>query len=314
MTDRIVRECGLTGGASAWQLAFTDRTLPNSRPLQDVVPAALDPIPLTLRPVASAGSSPTGSNHGSTGSVIGSRLSQPPALPVTQLEAEEPTKELEPITTPTDRLRSGDRLPANQRGAVRFYSRMNPERVYPMLVVLSREEIEIAIQRHIKKRATRVTKLAVDAPIEIEPVLPGCAVNPPKHVTRLGPQEEVLQFYVVPHVLGPVTGACLRLRQDHATLAELELKARVVQRTMVLIVGLLAFALPLVSAVMNHLGADFGSKEDSNFYLGLLAFFFNDLSPVVLTLALATLTGILFWFTRPHLTEVFWDVARTRDG
>jgi hypothetical protein len=193
---------------------------------------------------------------------------------------------------------------------------MNPERVYPMRVVLSREEIEIALQRHIQQRATRPTKLAMDAPIEIEPVMPGCAVHPPKMVTRLGPHEEEFEFHVVPHVLGPVTGACVRIRQDHATLAEVQLEARVSQRTMVLVVGLLAFLLPILSVALAHLRVDFTPKEgdESNVYLGLLAFFFGDLSPVVLTVVLAALTGVLFWFTRPQASEVLWDMTRPTNG
>jgi hypothetical protein len=185
---------------------------------------------------------------------------------------------------------------------------MNPERVYPMVVVLSREEIEVALQRQVQQRTTRVTKLAIDAPIEIEPVFPGCAVHPPKLVTRLGPSAEAFEFYVVPHVLGPVTGACVQIRQDHATLAEIQLDAYVAQRTMVLIVGLLAFFLPLLSVGLTHAGVDFTPKEEWNPFLSLLAFF-NDISPVALTVGLAALTGLLFWLTRPQATQVTWDMV-----
>jgi hypothetical protein len=191
---------------------------------------------------------------------------------------------------------------------------MNSERVYPMHVVLSREEIEAALQRHIQQRTTRVPRLTVDAAVEIEPVLPGCDVHPQKIVTRLGPQDEVFEFHVVPHVLGPVTGAHLRIRQDYATLAEVNLPTRVVQRTLVLVMGMLTFLLPILSAVFTHLRVNFDPQGEWNVYLGLLAFFFGQLSPVVLTLILATATGILYVFTLPQVREVSWDVVKPIDA
>jgi hypothetical protein len=315
--DRLIRECGLPGGNAAWQLVFTDRTLPINRALREVVPAALDPVPLTLRPVAAAVPTPvtTPSSQGGK-SGHGSNLSV--TVPTVGLPLDEqsavPTQELEPITTPTNRPRSAERLPTtDRRTTVRYYSRMNPDRVYPMRVVISREEIEIALQRHIQQRTTRVTKLAIDAPVEIEPVLPGCAVYPPKVVTRLGPTEEVFEFHVVPHVLGPVTGARLHIRQDYASLAEIELPARVVQRSLVLVMGLLTFFLPILSAALSHFQVDFSPRDEWNPFLRILTVF-NDISPVALTVGLAALTGVLYWLTLPERREVFWDVNKPVDA
>jgi hypothetical protein len=307
LLDRFVREFGLTGGAAAWQLIFTDRTLPHNRTLREVVPSALDPVPLTLRPVAAGAAVSAPSTHGST---AGLAIPSSAANPVPEPSAA-PTQELDAVPTPVNRPSAIELKRTHTRPAtVRYYSRMNPERVYPIQVVLSRQDIETALHRHVQERITLAPTLTVDAPVEIEPVFPGCAVDPPRLVTRIGPNDERFEFHVVPHVLGPVTGARLRIRQDYATLAEVELEARVAQRTMVLVVGLLALLLPLLSAALGHLRVDFTPKEGWDVYVGVLNFVFGELTPVMLTVILAGATGVLFWFTRPQTREVQWDLSK----
>jgi len=196
-----------------------------------------------------------------------------------------------------------------RRATVRYYSRMNPDRVFPLLVMLTRQEVEEIVKKYVEQRATGPLTIAKDVPLEIEPVLPGCQCHPPKVTTILGNSDDVFTFHIVPHVLGEVTGARVLIRQDHAVLAEIELDMRVVQRTWVMVSGLSTFLLPAMSAAMSHFGLDFKPKDGSSPYLAVLNFLFGEVSPVVLTGVLAAVTGVAWWLTRPKGRDVFWDIT-----
>jgi hypothetical protein len=195
-----------------------------------------------------------------------------------------------------------------RRATVRYYSRMNPDRVFPLLVMLTRQEVEKIVQKHVEQTATGPLKIAKDVPLEIEPVLPGCVCHPPVVVTKLESADQSFTFHVVPHVVGEVTGARVLIRQDHATLAEIPLDIRVVQRTWVIVSGLSTFLLPTASAVMGNFGVDFTPKDGSSPYLAAMKFLFTQVSPPVLMAALAVLTGLAWWYTRPKGRDAFWDI------
>jgi hypothetical protein len=291
---RLVRELGLTGGPAGWQLHFTDRTLPGDRLLRDVVPSALDPIPLTLRMVGSPNQRPSGG---------------PGGLPVPPAPDTEPARELAPALTPTDRARSGARGDTGSQATVSYYSRMNPSRVFPLTVTLTRDEVAQLVQRNVQPRGTGPLKIGADSPLEIEPVLPGCEVHPAKIVTRLGNADGVFRFHVIPHVVGAIPGARVVIRQDHATLAEIEIDARVTQQTWVWLTGFAAVALPVASSAMSQAGVDFHSAEGFKPVLAMLRFLFSDVPPIVLGTVLATLTGVVWALTRPKPHDLFWDAA-----
>jgi len=196
-----------------------------------------------------------------------------------------------------------------RRATVRYYSRMNPDRVFPLLVMLTREEVEKVVKQHVEQTATGPLTLAKDVPLEIEPVLPGCQCHPPKVSCRVGDANDVFTFYVVPHVLGDITGARVLIRQDHASIAEIKLEMRVVQRTLVVASGLSTFLVPAASAAMNHFGLDFKPKDGSSPYLAALNFLFGEVPPVVLTGVLALVTLGLYWYTRPKGRDVFFDIS-----
>ncbi|MCE9564721.1 MAG: hypothetical protein K8U57_22030 [Planctomycetes bacterium] len=196
-----------------------------------------------------------------------------------------------------------------RRATVRYYSRMNPDRVFPLLVMLTRHEVEEVIKKYVEQKATGPLTISKDVPIEIEPVLPGCQCHPPKVTTLLGASDDVFTFHIVPHVLGEVTGARVLIRQDHKMLAEIAVDMRVVQRTLVVASGLSTFVVPAASAAMKHFGLDFTPKDGRSPYLAVLNFLFGEVSPVVLTLALAAVTAGLYWYTRPKGRDVFFDIS-----
>jgi tetratricopeptide (TPR) repeat protein len=194
-----------------------------------------------------------------------------------------------------------------RRATVRYYNRMNPQRVFPMLVVISKQMIERAAQAQADQKTTGPFTATLDSAIEIEPVLPGCYCYPPKASARLGNDDLTLTFHVVPHVLGEVTGACIHVRQDHYELARLDLDIKVVQRTWVLFTGALAVGLPFLSALARHLHFDVGTQKDA-FLLAMDAVV-NNVPPLALMGGFAALTLLVFWLTRATRTDEFFDVT-----
>ncbi len=332
---RLILEYRLTGSPENWQLLLNGTALSLDSLLRDVLPGGTKLIPLTLSPTGATmpqgipgmppgspqRSASGGSRGGSSGtiSVPADRAAFPPqsapmAAPVPPQSAPmaSPTVASESrAASPARKKSRSDTTPVTtqRRATVRYYSRMNPDRVFPLLVMLTRDEVEKVIKQHVEQTATGPLTIAKDVPLEIEPVLPGCQCHPPKVSCRLGDANDVFTFYIVPHVLGDITGARVLIRQDHATIAEIDLSMRVVQRTLVVASGLSTFVVPAVSAAMNHFGLDFKPKDGSNPYLAALNFLFGEVSPIVLTGVLALVTLGLYWFTRPQGRDVFFDIS-----
>ncbi|HWG43291.1 MAG TPA: hypothetical protein VN688_10935 [Gemmataceae bacterium] len=199
---------------------------------------------------------------------------------------------------------------ARRRATVRYYSRMNPERVYPLLVLITRDMVEKVQKKDTDQRSSSPFKVDTDVPVEVEPVLPGCSCHPPKIVTRLSKRDLTLTFRVVPQVLGRVDGAVVSIRQNHASLAEVELEVKVVQRTWVALSVALTFLLPGLSAILKHFGLDFETQTQQGFslYLATARLMFDKVSPFGLTAILGLGTGLLWWLTRPRLRDAFWEM------
>jgi hypothetical protein len=189
---------------------------------------------------------------------------------------------------------------------------MNPERVYPLLVLITRDMIEKVQQKHTDQRTSDPFAVDVDTPVEIEPILPGCDCHPPKIVTRLEQGEVTATFRVVPRVLGRVDGAVVSIRQDHVSLSEVALDVKVVKRTLVVLMGVAAFLLPALSAVMKHFGLDFETQNGQEFslYLAVARLLFDHISPFALTALLGLATVFLWWLSRPRTRDVFHDVVK----
>jgi tetratricopeptide repeat protein len=196
---------------------------------------------------------------------------------------------------------------AERRATVRYYNRMNPQRVFPMLVVISKQMIERAAQAQADQKTTGPFAVNLDSAIEIEPVLPGCYCYPPKATARVGGDDVTFTFHVVPHVLGEVTGACIHVRQDHFDLAKLDLDIKVVQRTWALLTGALAIGLPFVTALARHFHFDLGTQKDV--FLVAMDAVVNNVPPLALMGGFAVLTLLVYGLTRARRTDEFFDVT-----
>jgi hypothetical protein len=186
---------------------------------------------------------------------------------------------------------------------------MNPQRVFPLLVVVSKEMIERAAKKQVEQRQSGSFNVELESPIEVEPVLPGCYLYPPKASARLGSEELALTFYVVPHVYGEVTGARVSIRQDHAELATIDLDIRVVRKTWAVCFGALTVGLPFVSALARHSNVDVAGSTASLKSLLTPGSLVQNLPILGLVGILAVITLLLYWFSRARQQDAFWDIT-----
>jgi hypothetical protein len=198
----------------------------------------------------------------------------------------------------------------DRRATVRYYHRMNPERMFPLLVVLSRQAVQEVARRGVSQGQSETFQVAEGSLVEVEPILPGCACYPSREQVRVGPGEATVTFWVVPHVLGKVMQARVVVRQGGATLAEVPLQVRVVKQGVTLLVGGLGLVLPFVLLLLKHFKLDFESQLQDGFslYAQVAQWLLCWLTPEVLGGLLLTGTAALYLWLRPRRRDVFWDV------
>ena len=92
-----------------------------------------------------------------------------------------------------------------RQATVRYYHRINPERMYPLLVVLSRREILAVVKRNVGQAASERFEVALNSAVEVEPVLPGCSCYPPRELLTVRKEEQY-----------DVLGGAARVRQGDA--------------------------------------------------------------------------------------------------
>jgi hypothetical protein len=203
-----------------------------------------------------------------------------------------------------------------RHATVRYYHRMNPERMFPLLVILSAKEVQAIVQRGVSQARSEAFRVAEGSLVEIEPILPGCACYPPKEQVCIGTGEVSTTFWVVPHVLGKVMHARVVVRQDGHTLADVPLGARVLKQSLTLLVGGLSLVLPFILLLLKHFRLDFESQLQDGFslYGQIAGWLLRWLTPETLTCLLFAATAVLYLSLRPRRREVFWDIHMTGPG
>jgi hypothetical protein len=197
-----------------------------------------------------------------------------------------------------------------RRATVRYYSRMRPDRVYPLLVIVTNRFVETARMANATQRSSEKFTARDDVPIEIEPVLPGCDCYPPRIVTLLEPADTEFRFRIVPSAIGQLDGATIFIRQRHLVIARIDLDVRVTTGTSVAVSGILTFALPAMSTITEKVGLNFAQNPDTgvNAYLAAAHLLFDCLTPLGLTACLGSVTTALWWLCRPRVGDAFHDV------
>jgi hypothetical protein len=199
---------------------------------------------------------------------------------------------------------------SERRATVRYYNSMNPERMYPLLVILSRQAIAEVVKKSVSQAASEAFTVRTDQLVEIEPVLPGCSCYPPRELVSAAEDEVSRTFYVVPHVLGKVMMARVVLRQDDKVLAEVPLELRVRKQTATVVMGALTCVLPSITAMLKQYRLDFETQKAEGFalYAEVMQYLIKVLRPEILGAGLLGLTVLLYLWMRPRRRDVFWDI------
>jgi hypothetical protein len=215
------------------------------------------------------------------------------------------------LPAPAASLPSRPSAPLVQRHAtVRYYYRMNPLRMYPLMVVISKKVVQEIEKKNVTQKRSQNFEVKLDSAVEIEPILPGCQCYPPKEQVTIGRGEVSTRFHVVPHVLGTVEHARVVVRQNGQVLAEVPLEMSVLKPGLAVVMGFLSFVLPFGLLLMKQLHLDFESQAANNFalYAQVGHWAVQSLSPESLTVALLIVTGMVYLCLRPRQRDVFWDV------
>jgi len=198
-----------------------------------------------------------------------------------------------------------------RRATVRYYCRMNPGSMVPLLVILSDKTIQEVVKKHVVQAESQAFQVKEDSVVEIEPVLPGCDVYPPRDLVTIRPGESESKFWVVPHVLGSIHHARVMIRQGGKTLAEVPLNIKVVKQTVTMVAGASSLVMPYVSKYLEDAKQTWMVSQGEGFdlYSWLATHVLGALTPTVLGLALLAVTVVLYFLMRPRKRDVFWDVA-----
>jgi hypothetical protein len=219
-------------------------------------------------------------------------------------------REQKPPEPTRARIGGGSAPPVRRQATVRYYYRMNPERMFPLLVVISRTAIEEAVKRHVAQQKSPEFQVALDSIVEVEPVLPGCACYPPKEQMQIQRKDVSARFHVVPHFRGKLADARVVLRQGGRVLAEVPLEIRVARQGLTVMLGALSFLLPFALMVLKHLRLDLEAQLTDGFglYAGMANWALRSVSPELLAGVLLAATGLAYLWFRPRRRDVFWDI------
>jgi hypothetical protein len=210
-----------------------------------------------------------------------------------------------------DALVADVRRTAERRATVRYYTRMNPDRMFPLLVILSERQVQEVVKARVGQASSESFKVDEGSVVEIEPVLPGCDCYPPRlplAVEADGPSTATI--WVVPKVLGRVQGARVLIRQGGRVLAEVPLDVKVAKQTLAIACGLMSLAAPYLTMGLKSLKLDYESQKAGGFpiYQQIGSLLAEYLRPEWIGLSFLGLAAVLYLLMRPKRRDVFWDV------
>ncbi|QJW96890.1 hypothetical protein [Frigoriglobus tundricola] len=199
----------------------------------------------------------------------------------------------------------------DRRATVRYYSRMNPDRMFPLLVILSAQQVQEIAKAKVKQAVSESFRVEAGAPVEVEPVLPGCDCYPPRHTLTVESADAVTEaFWIVPRVLGRVHGARVLIRQGGRVLADVPLDVKVSRQTLAVACGLMSLAAPYLSMGLKSLKLDYEPQKADGFplYQRAGSWVAENVRPEWLGLGFLGLAFVLYLWMRPRRRDTFWDV------
>lgn len=203
--------------------------------------------------------------------------------------------------------------PVRRHATVRYYRRILPNRLYPLLVVLSAEQLRSLARDELEQAATDGLVVRAEEPLTIEPVLPGCTVYPPRIDVRIGGDEVTQADFRVLSLLqgGRLDGAAVVIRQGGVELATIPLRIRVGKPT---VAWLFALGSMIAPAALEYFKLDVQTQVEHSF-TG-----YADLAQQVLaapwwawSAGFVVLALVAAWWTWPR-QDTFWNVDVVAPG
>jgi len=194
-----------------------------------------------------------------------------------------------------------------RKATVRYFTRMYPNRLYRLLVVLSGQEVRQLLRNEVGQATSEGFTVRVQEPIKVEPMLPGCTVYPPRREVTVSGEEPVeARFQVLAHTQGgSLEAPMVVLRQAGRELARVLLKVRVGKPTLAYALAAASVAVPVL---LKYLKLDLDAQAGADFsgYLQLLQTIVA-LPWWAWTTPLLLAAGVAAWWCWPR-EDVFWNV------
>jgi hypothetical protein len=184
-----------------------------------------------------------------------------------------------------------------RRASVRWYHRMNPQRMFPLNVVLAQGRLR-EVLRPGQAQAAAKEQLVVtkdDPFIRIRPVLPGCTVYPDEQVVDATPEKVEVRFQVVPQMLGKVEDARIEFYQHHRLLTKIELPMVVSKQTLAVVFASLGLAWPVLGTVVKSVAGD-AAGEPKDFLMRGLTWALAQPHALEIGLGLGAIAAALWWW------------------
>ena len=197
-----------------------------------------------------------------------------------------------------------------RQATVRYFSLMNPQRMYPLVVMLSEREIRRIVRRHVEQTRGEDFETTVGEELTVEPVLPGCDCWPPRAPLTVTDDRSLTTFWVVPRVLGEVMQARVTVRRGNQVVSEVPLKVRVRRQRWAVLAAACGVLAPIGTALLQSFGVDPQTQAEQDFglYVTVLQWLAGYLTPDRVLLALLVLAGVLYLWARPRRRTALWDV------
>ncbi|WZO95819.1 hypothetical protein EP7_002789 [Isosphaeraceae bacterium EP7] len=328
--DEVVREVlrqhGLWPDTAAWVVRFGREVLDWGQTVDGAIPGAADweliRLDVRIRPGGEPLPSPE-INRPDTpparGPIRVPPLQGPPAPAVPPFLAPpmlvSPASPLPPSgLSPEIRVEPpAPEVPAVRRlGTVRYFRRMNPDRLFPLRVIVSKDPVEAIDRAGVDQRTADPFDIAIGSDVEVEPILPGCDCYPPRMPLRIEAGDVEATFWVTPKVVGDIEHAQVVIRQGGVRLAAIPLQIQVRRPRAAIVAASLAVVLPFGQALLRLYRLDFESQAEQGFsiYGRLLRTAASSLSPELLAVGLFAAAALLYARSRPRSADAFWEPPR----
>lgn len=201
----------------------------------------------------------------------------------------------------------------HRKTTVRHYSQMHPFENFPLMVIISKHEIE-KIKVDGVKQATAKKAFAVKMVkpiVQIVPHFPGCLVSPNKMEVNVTPETVEARMWVTPLCEGDLKDARVEVWYDGERVNSVKTPCRVTTHTMTRVMAGLSLLAPFISSTLQAFQMDPESQIRDGFPLvkGLFQMMNTSYTTFVLLFIFLGLTFFFYQRSRAEeadpITEIF---------